>query len=74
MFQTYQNMFKTTEHLFIITVVLPCRENKFYDSVVVGKYCEKRDPHLACVAYERGQCDLELVKVQVQLCQESLVK
>jgi len=37
------------------------RENQFYDSLVVGKYCEKRDPHLACVAYERGSCDRELV-------------
>ena len=40
------------------------RENQFYDSRVVGKYCEKRDPHLACVAYERGQCDEELIKVR----------
>lgn len=39
------------------------RENTFYDSKVVGKYCEKRDPHLACVAYERGQCDMELINV-----------
>ncbi|VEL31217.1 unnamed protein product, partial [Protopolystoma xenopodis] len=39
------------------------RENQFYDSRVVGKYCEKRDPHLACVAYERGQCDQELIRV-----------
>ncbi|XP_041347911.1 clathrin heavy chain 1 isoform X2 [Gigantopelta aegis] len=39
------------------------RENQYYDSRVVGKYCEKRDPHLACVAYERGQCDQELIKV-----------
>lgn len=39
------------------------RENQYYDSSVVGKYCEKRDPHLACVAYERGQCDMELIKV-----------
>lgn len=39
------------------------RENQFYDSRVVGKYCEKRDPHLACVAYERGLCDEELIKV-----------
>ncbi|XP_013387362.1 clathrin heavy chain 1 isoform X2 [Lingula anatina] len=39
------------------------RENQHYDSRVVGKYCEKRDPHLACVAYERGQCDMELIKV-----------
>lgn len=39
------------------------RENQFYDSKVVGKYCEKRDPHLACIAYERGSCDMELIKV-----------
>ncbi|XP_023567489.1 clathrin heavy chain 2 isoform X3 [Octodon degus] len=39
------------------------RENAYYDSSVVGWYCEKRDPHLACVAYERGKCDLELIKV-----------
>lgn len=28
--------------------------NPFYDSAVVGKYCEKRDPNLAMVAYARG--------------------
>jgi clathrin heavy chain len=39
------------------------KENQFYDSRVVGRYCERRDPHLACVAYERGQCDAELIKV-----------
>ncbi|CAF5190913.1 unnamed protein product, partial [Rotaria magnacalcarata] len=39
------------------------RENAYYDSRVVGKYCEKRDPHLACVSYERGGCDIELVTV-----------
>ncbi|XP_039266520.2 clathrin heavy chain 1 [Styela clava] len=39
------------------------KENPFYDSRVVGKYCEKRDPHLACVAYERGLCDEELINV-----------
>ncbi|CAM1325764.1 CLTC (predicted) [Pycnogonum litorale] len=39
------------------------RENQYYDSKVVGKYCEKRDPHLACVAYERGECDRELINV-----------
>merc|ERR1711992_416792 len=38
-------------------------ENQYYDSKVVGKYCEKRDPHLATVAYERGQCDRELIAV-----------
>jgi clathrin heavy chain len=39
------------------------KENQFYDSRTVGKYCEKRDPHLACIAYERGQCDQELIRV-----------
>ncbi|CAM0950540.1 unnamed protein product [Alopecurus aequalis] len=37
--------------------------NPFYDSRVVGKYCEKRDPTLAVVAYRRGQCDEELIDV-----------
>ena len=37
--------------------------NPYYDSKVVGKYCEKRDPTLAVVAYRRGQCDDELVNV-----------
>ena len=41
----------------------PFRENPYYDSKVVGRYCEKRDPHLACVAYERGECDRELIAV-----------
>eukprot|EP00211_Chloroparvula_japonica_P000498 CAMPEP_0119134882 /NCGR_PEP_ID=MMETSP1310-20130426/18147_1 /TAXON_ID=464262 /ORGANISM="Genus nov. species nov., Strain RCC2339" /LENGTH=1640 /DNA_ID=CAMNT_0007125725 /DNA_START=25 /DNA_END=4944 /DNA_ORIENTATION=+ len=36
--------------------------NPYYDSLVVGKYCEKRDPTLACVAYKRGQCDDALVE------------
>ncbi|XP_065172053.1 clathrin heavy chain-like isoform X2 [Atheta coriaria] len=39
------------------------KENQYYDSRVVGRYCEKRDPHLAFVAYERGQCDRELIAV-----------
>ncbi|KFD72333.1 hypothetical protein M514_11620 [Trichuris suis] len=38
-------------------------ENAYYDSAVIGKYCEKRDPHLACIAYERGQCDMALIQV-----------
>lgn len=39
------------------------KENPYYDSRAVGKYCQKRDPHLACIAYERGQCDQELIDV-----------
>ncbi|KAG6765465.1 hypothetical protein POTOM_029508 [Populus tomentosa] len=37
--------------------------NPYYDPRVVGKYCEKRDPTLAVVAYRRGQCDDELINV-----------
>jgi clathrin heavy chain len=36
--------------------------NPYYDSVSVGKYAEKRDPNLACVAYKRGKCDDALVE------------
>lgn len=39
------------------------KENQYYDSLVIGKYCEKRDPHLACIAYERGLCDQRLIDV-----------
>ncbi|KAI9336615.1 hypothetical protein DFJ73DRAFT_646661 [Zopfochytrium polystomum] len=39
------------------------KENKFYDALVVGKYCERRDPYLAYIAYERGNCDKELVSI-----------
>ncbi|KAH9594789.1 hypothetical protein MS3_00000493, partial [Schistosoma haematobium] len=38
------------------------RENQYYNSSVVGKYCEKRDPHLACIAYERGHCDQDQIR------------
>jgi clathrin heavy chain len=39
--------------------------NRFYDSKIVGKYCEDRDPHLAVTAYKRawGECDEELIDV-----------
>lgn len=34
-----------------------------YDPLVLGKYCEKRDPYLAYIAYQHGQCDLELIRI-----------
>mmetsp|Transcript_21715 Transcript_21715/g.40605 ORF Transcript_21715/g.40605 Transcript_21715/m.40605 type:complete len:1699 (-) Transcript_21715:62-5158(-) len=39
--------------------------NIFYDSKVVGKFCEKLDPSLAFLAYKRakGECDDELIEV-----------
>lgn len=39
------------------------KENDQYDTLVVGKYCEKRDPYLAFIAYQKGQNDVELVRV-----------
>ena len=38
-------------------------QNNYYDSKVVGLYCEKRDPHLAFLCYKRGSCDAELIDV-----------
>jgi clathrin heavy chain len=29
--------------------------------LVIGKYCEKRDPSLAYIAYAKGFCDEELI-------------
>lgn len=39
------------------------KENGNYDTLVVGKYCEKRDPYLAFIAYEKGQNDYELIHI-----------
>lgn len=39
------------------------QENDQYDTLVVGKYCEKRDPNLAFLAYSKGQNDLELINI-----------
>lgn len=39
------------------------KENDQYDSLVVGKYCEKRDPYLAFIAYQKGQNDVDLVRI-----------
>jgi len=40
-------------------------ENQFYDSKVIGKYCEEINPDLAFTAYKRawGECDMELIAV-----------
>lgn len=39
------------------------KENDQYDTLVVGKYCEKRDPYLAFICYEKGSNDDELVHI-----------
>jgi len=40
-------------------------ENEYYDSKIIGKYCEERNPDLAYTAYKRawGECDNELINV-----------
>jgi clathrin heavy chain len=39
------------------------KNNVYYDSKTIGKYCEKRDPHLALIAYKKdgGGCDEEII-------------
>lgn len=39
------------------------QENNLYDPLVVGRFCEKRDPYLAYIAYAKGQCDDELLAI-----------
>jgi clathrin heavy chain len=39
------------------------KENDQYDTLSIGKYCEKRDPNLAFIAYSKGQNDLELISI-----------
>jgi len=39
------------------------KENDLYDTLTVGRYCQKRDPNLAYIAYRKGQNDLELISV-----------
>ena len=34
-----------------------------YEPLVVGKFCEKRDPYLAYIAYAKGFCDDELIAI-----------
>eukprot|EP00737_Agarophyton_chilense_P001413 gb/GEZJ01001588.1/.p1 GENE.gb/GEZJ01001588.1/~~gb/GEZJ01001588.1/.p1 ORF type:complete len:1778 (+),score=279.90 gb/GEZJ01001588.1/:30-5336(+) len=37
--------------------------NAFYDSREVGRFCCRRDPFLAFIAFSRGQCDDEVLEV-----------
>ncbi|KAF7798005.1 hypothetical protein EIP86_009215 [Pleurotus ostreatoroseus] len=39
------------------------KENNLYEPLVVGKFCEKRDPYLAYIAYAKGFCDEELIAI-----------
>ncbi|KAF8159760.1 hypothetical protein B0H34DRAFT_858496 [Crassisporium funariophilum] len=39
------------------------KENNMYEPLVVGKFCEARDPYLAYIAYAKGLCDEELISI-----------
>ncbi|SCU97855.1 LAMI_0F11782g1_1 [Lachancea mirantina] len=39
------------------------KENNQYDTLDVGRYCEKRDPYLAYIAYEKGLNDDDLIRI-----------
>lgn len=36
---------------------------QLYEPLVVGKFCEARDPYLAYIAYAKGLCDDELISI-----------
>ena len=36
---------------------------QFYEPLVIGKFCEARDPYLAYIAYAKGFCDDELISI-----------
>ncbi|KAI9012382.1 hypothetical protein DFJ74DRAFT_710372 [Hyaloraphidium curvatum] len=60
------NVFNAIAKIYIDTNNNPeqfLKTNTVYDSRVVGHYCEKRDPYLAFIAYERGGCDAELIRI-----------
>jgi len=37
--------------------------NEHYDPLAVGRYCAKRDPFLAVVAFRKGKCDDEMLEL-----------
>eukprot|EP00834_Sanchytrium_tribonematis_P005493 NODE_336_length_9298_cov_0.577889.p1 type:complete len:1760 gc:universal NODE_336_length_9298_cov_0.577889:589-5868(+) len=39
------------------------KQNQCYDPLLIGQYCEKRDPYLSFIAYSMGKCDLECIHV-----------
>ena len=41
----------------------PERLVQLYEPLVVGKFCEARDPYLAYIAYAKGFCDDELIAI-----------
>lgn len=63
---TDQEVFNTLAKIYIDSNNSPekfLQENSNYDTLSVGRYCEKRDPYLAYIAYSKGGNDDELINI-----------
>lgn len=63
---TDQEVYNTLAKIYIDSNNSPekfLQENNNYDTLLVGKYCEKRDPYLAYIAYSKGGNDNELIHI-----------
>ncbi|KAG2734205.1 hypothetical protein G9P44_002211 [Scheffersomyces stipitis] len=61
-----QEVYNTLAKIYIDSNNSPekfLQENNNYDTLAVGKYCEKRDPYLAYIAYSKGGNDDELINI-----------
>ncbi|BAP70266.1 clathrin heavy chain [Kluyveromyces marxianus] len=61
-----QSVYNTLAKIYIDSNNAPekfLKENDQYDTLNVGRYCEKRDPYLAYIAYEKGQNDDDLIRI-----------
>lgn len=63
---TDQEVFNTLAKIYIDSNNNPekfLQENTNYDTLAVGKYCEKRDPYLAYICYSKGGNNDELINI-----------
>ncbi|EGW30423.1 uncharacterized protein SPAPADRAFT_143892 [Spathaspora passalidarum NRRL Y-27907] len=61
-----QEVYNTLAKIYIDSNNSPekfLQENNNYDTLAVGKYCEKRDPYLAYISYSKGGNDDELISI-----------
>ncbi|CAI5760574.1 unnamed protein product [Candida verbasci] len=61
-----QEVYNTLAKIYIDSNNSPekfLQENNIYDTLAVGKYCEKRDPYLAYISYSKGGNDDELIHI-----------
>lgn len=52
--------------MLFLRIQVPLTDSRclqLYEPLVIGKYCEKRDPYLAYIAYAKGLCDDELISI-----------